>query len=767
MNFLRRGWSRLIQRRSASAKPSPDEAGSCAQERTSLSEQQLQRQMAPLPDSAAHHQAQFAVHESLQIEERIARLIEVAPGALFTLRRGPAGRLSMTWAAYKLLEIAGCWPEDVQEDISALTSLIRANDALAWHQAAAESAHTLRPWHSEFRLAHPIRGETWIEWRATPTREPDGGVIWHGFLHDISQRKGSEDDLRMAASVFETAREGILITDPTGLILRINPAFTHITGYELNDVKGRSPAVLSAGRNSKEFYTGMWATLQTQGTWSGEVVNQRKDGEIFTESLSICAVRDPLGNVVHYVGIFSDISQLLQHKQQLEFMAHHDTLTGLPNRILLTDRLSQAIAQSRRTGEVLAVLFLDLDGFKPVNDTHGHEAGDRALIEIGQRITRILRASDTVARIGGDEFVILLPGLANAPECEFSAERLLKAIAEPVDLGQQRVTLSASIGIALYPNHADDADSLLRRADEAMYSAKRTGRNQCVFFGGDARASSMLDAGMVHELRQALAQDQIEVYYQPIVDLVSGRVYKAEALVRWRHPLRGQVSPVEFIPIAEEAGLIHAIGNRVFHKSMQVVREWNRICPDGGLRNISVNRSPREFQGPDGADGWIAQLQAQQVSADMLSLEITEGLLLNDSPKVLAQLAQLRAVGMAMALDDFGTGFSSLSYLKKFDIDFIKIDRSFVLDIVDDPADRAIVESIIAMARRLGIKLIAEGVETQAQAALLAAAECDFVQGYLYARPMPEREFLTFVCATETTPVLVPALLAAAGKSCT
>src|ERR1035437_8321876 len=419
MNFLRRGWSRLVQPSSASAKSSTGQAGTSAPVWAPPLERQLERHIAPIPDSTERNQTQSAAHERLQIEERIARLIEVVPGALFTLRRDPGGRLSMTWAAYKLLEIAGCWPEDAQEDISALTSLIRAHDALAWHQAAADSAHTLQPWHSEFRLAHPIRGETWIEWCATPTRELDGGVMWHGFLHDISQRKGNEGDLRMAASVFETAREGILITDPTGLVLKINSAFTHITGYEFDDVKGRSPAVLSAGRNSKEFYAGMWATLQTSGAWSGEVVNRRKDGEIFTESLSICAVRDPIGNVVHYVGIFSDISVLQQHKRQMEFMAHHDTLTGLPNRILLTDRMSQAIAQSRRTGEVLAVLFLDLDGFKPVNDTHGHEAGDRALIEIGQRISRILRASDTVARIGGDEFVILLPGLANAPECEF------------------------------------------------------------------------------------------------------------------------------------------------------------------------------------------------------------------------------------------------------------------------------------------------------------------------------------------------------------
>lgn len=593
--------------------------------------------IALVRDITERRQAQTDIDERLLLEEQLSRLTEMAPGALFTLRRSQDGQLSMPWVADKLVEIAGCWPEDAREDISALTTAIHAGDANAWRQAGAESARTLLPWHSEFRLAHPIRGETWIEWRATPARGPDGSVLWHGFLYDISERK--------------------------------------------------------------------------------------------------------------------------QHEHQLTFMANYDTLTSLPNRILLTDRMLQAIAQSRRSGEILAVLFIDLDGFKPINDQYGHEAGDCTLIEIGQRMTRMLRASDTVARIGGDEFVVLLPGLASAEECEFSAQRLLKAIAEPVDVGEHRVMLSASIGIALHPADADDADNLLRCADEAMYIAKRSGRNQFVFFGNDARQVSQLDGGMVHDLRLALEQDQLDVHYQPIVDLATGRVYKAEALVRWKHPQRGQVSPVEFIPIAEEAGLIHAIGNRVFQKAVQTAREWNRACPGGALRSISVNRSPREFFAPDGADGWIARLNTQGVSADMLSLEITEGLLLTDRPKVLAQLKQLRAMGMTVALDDFGTGFSSLSYLKKFDIDYIKIDRSFVCDIVDDPADRAIVESIIAMARRLGIKLIAEGVETEAQAALLATADCDFAQGYLYARPMPEREFLDFACATETTPLPVPALL--------
>ncbi|MDO8699331.1 MAG: EAL domain-containing protein [Rhodoferax sp.] len=588
-------------------------------------------------DITERQQAQTVIYERLLLEERLSRLTEMAPGALFTLRRSQDGQLSMPWAADRFVEIAGCWPEDTREDISALITSIHAGDVNAWRQGVAESARTLLPWHSEFRLAHPIRGETWIEWRAIPARGPDGSVLWHGFLHDVSERK--------------------------------------------------------------------------------------------------------------------------QHELQLKFMANHDTLTNLPNRILLTDRMQQAVAQSRRSGEILAVLFIDLDGFKPINDQHGHEAGDLTLIEIGQRMTRMLRASDTVARIGGDEFVVLLPGFASAEECEFSAQRLLKAIAEPVDVGEHRVMLSASIGIALHPADADNADSLLRCADEAMYIAKRSGRNQCVFFGNDARQVSQLDGGMVHDLRQALEQDQIDVHYQPIVDLATGQVHKAEALVRWKHPQRGYVSPVEFIPIAEEAGLIHAIGNRVFQKAVQTAREWNRACPGGALRSISVNRSPREFYGHDGADDWIAHLKAEGVSADMLSLEITEGLLLNDRPKVLAQLKQLRAIGMTVALDDFGTGFSSLSYLKKFDIDYIKIDRSFVHDIVDDPADRAIVEAIIAMARRLGIKLIAEGVETQAQAALLAAAHCDFAQGYLYARPMPRQEFLDFVRAVEGAPLYVPALL--------
>jgi diguanylate cyclase (GGDEF)-like protein len=576
-------------------------------------------------------------HEHQLIQDRLLRLADVVPGALFILQRSPQGHLSMRWAADKLVDIAGCWPEDTHIDLSALTTSIHPEDAKTWQQNGLHSAQTLLPWHSEFRLIHPLRGQIWIEWRATPSREPQADVVWHGFLHDISARK--------------------------------------------------------------------------------------------------------------------------QHEQQLKFMANHDTLTGLPNRILLMDRMQQAIHQSQREGCILAVLFIDLDNFKPINDEYGHEAGDRTLIEIAKRMSGMLRSGDTVARIGGDEFVILLPGLGSTEESELSSQRLLDAITEPVRVNEQMATLSASIGIALYPSDTSSVDSLLRCADEAMYTAKHNGRNQFVFFGNNSRQSAPIDGSLVHDLRQALHQHQIEVYYQPIVSLSSGKIHKAEALVRWKHPRRGYISPAEFIPIAEEAGLIQSLGKQVFHQATQTSIEWNRLCPDGELRCISVNRSPREFQSRDGADHWVTHLQNTPAAfPGMLSLEITEGLLLNNRPKVLAQLEQLRSLGIQIALDDFGTGYSSLSYLKKFAIDYIKIDKSFVQDIVDDPADRAIVESIIAMAQRLGIRLIAEGVETQAQATLLANAHCDYVQGFLYARPMPQSQFLDFVRASETNPVQVPCL---------
>ena len=587
-----------------------------------------------------------------------------------------------------------------------------------------------------------------MELRAVPEFDRNGHpVSVLTVARDVSAQREMEQYLRMAAGVFETAREGILITDPDGSILDVNPAFTLISGYSREEVLGHRPSILSSGRHGSDFYAAMWTTLKADGMWTGEVSNRRKGGEIYTEQLDIASVCDEKGAIRHYVGIFSDISQLKLNEQHLQHLAYHDALTGLPNRRLLTDRIQQAITQAKREGGMLALLYLDLDGFKPVNDAYGHEMGDRVLVEIAHRISAAVRASDTVARIGGDEFVALLVDQSNAKECEFTARRVLDAIARPVNVDGQGFNLSASIGISLYPDDDGDPDILLRYADQAMYLAKGAGRNQFVFHGSNVQENSHIDRTLVHDLREAIELDQLTVHYQPIVDMVSGQVVKAEALARWTHPQRGVVPPSVFIPVAEDAGLIHAIGDRVFTCAARVAREWNQLEPAGadGPRRISINRSPRQFFNRDGVSDWISHLIDEDISGEYLAVEITEGLLLDDRPDVLSQLNQLRAMGIMISLDDFGTGYSSLSYLKKFAIDYLKIDRSFVRDVVDDPSDRAIVESIIAMASRLGIKLIAEGVETIEQAELLVTAGCALAQGYYFARPMPEAEFLEFV----------------------
>lgn len=570
--------------------------------------------------------------------------------------------------------------------------------------------------------------------------------------HNVTERRRAEAQMKMAANVFEASNEGIIITAPSGAIIKANPSASRITGYSPEEMLNRPTFLVDSSLHGESFLSAIWEALRSQDIWTGDIECRHRDGSAFTMRLSISSVRDERNQLVQYVGIFSDVSQLKRHEIELEYIAHHDTLTSLPNRVLLIDRLHDAMARVQRTDQLLAVLFIDLDGFKPINDQFGHHVGDQTLMEMGKRLMSCLRSSDTVARIGGDEFVVLLPGLSNTAECEALTHRLLAEIAEPLQVESHNFFLTASAGIAMFPTDAEDADTLLRYADEAMYLAKRTGRNQYVFCDDTSRPSAH-GSSTVHELRIALEQDQIEVHFQPIIHLGSGRITKAEALVRWRHPERGLVPPAEFIPVAEDTGLITAIGARVFGKALKTAVAWNRACSDGQARRISVNRSPREFQDPNGVESWMSQLAEHSTDiGKMLVVEITEGLLLDDRPRVMDQLARLRMAGMEIALDDFGTGFSSLAYLKKFAIDYLKIDRSFVLDIEHDASDRVIVESVIAMARHLGIELIAEGVENEAQAELLTAAGCEFAQGYLYARPMPEKEFLDFVAKAAEAP---------------
>jgi diguanylate cyclase (GGDEF)-like protein/PAS domain S-box-containing protein len=600
----------------------------------------------------------------------------------------------------------------------------------------------------ELTLPRPTGEMITLEFRATPEFGPDGktaGVL--SMARDITERRATEQQLRMAASVFDTAKEGIIITDPRGYIFDTNPAFSAITGYSRDDVLGQRPSLLAPNLFKRSFYRKIWTSLRREGAWSGEIVNRRHNGERYYLQLNVTAIHDENGKPSYYITIFSDITQLKRHEQQLQHIAYHDALTGLPNRLLLSDRLTQAISQARRNGKMLAVLYLDLDSFKPINDNFGHEIGDLALVEIAHRLSDSLRDSDTVARIGGDEFVVLLADLSDFYECGHTAHRLLDAIIEPIIVGEHRLYLSASIGISRYPDDGNaDADILLRYADQAMYLAKTAGRNQFLFYGGDPRSQSQNDTHIIHNLRLALDQAQIAVYYQPIINMATGQLVKAEALARWEHPEQGMIPPSDFIRAAENSGLIHSLSDLVFEQSIGVARAWNKQLPSAPSepRRISINLSPRQFFHRDGISSWVQYLMEQEISGEMVTAEITEGLLLEDRPEVIRQLNQLRDIGMTISLDDFGTGYSALSYLKKFDIDYLKIDRSFIRYITKDPNDRAIVEAIIVMAKRLGIKLVAEGVETSSQAALLAAVDCDMAQGYWYAKPMPEAEFLTF-----------------------
>jgi diguanylate cyclase (GGDEF)-like protein/PAS domain S-box-containing protein len=588
-----------------------------------------------------------------------------------------------------------------------------------------------------------------LEFHAAPEYSTDGrvtGVII--VARDISARRAMEQQLRTAASVFDAAKEGIFITDPSGYIYDTNPAFSTITGYTNDDVLDQCLSLLVPEEHDRNLYHNLWTTLQKEGAWSGEIVSQRKNGETYHVYLNIMAMYDEHGSPSYYIGIFSDITQLKLHEQQLQHLAYHDALTGLPNRLLLSDRLSQAIAQARRSDNKLAVLYLDLDGFKPINDNFGHEKGDLVLVEVARRLSDSLRESDTVARIGGDEFVALLTDISGLSECEVTSRRLLDSITQPIMLDGHRLNLSASVGISRYPDDGSaDADILLRYADQAMYLAKAAGRNQFLFYGDDSRNQTLNNTKIIHQLRLALDQNQISVHYQPIIDLATGEVVKAEALARWKHHEQGMIPPSEFIPVAETSGLMHWIGDLVFEQAVRVAKTWNNRTnsPPDEPKRISVNISPRQFFHRNGVSNWVRYLKDRNICGKFMTVEITEGLLLEDHTEVLDQLNLLRDIGITISLDDFGTGYSALSYLKKFDIDYLKIDRSFICNIVDDPNDRAIVEAIIVMAKRLGIKLVAEGVETRSQAAMLGAVDCDMGQGFWYAKAMPESEFLAFV----------------------
>lgn len=594
----------------------------------------------------------------------------------------------------------------------------------------------------ELRLRSKSGEWRWILTRGAIVAWDDTGkpLIMSGTHTDITGQKILEMTQREAATVFSSSFEGIMVVDPRGCITKINPAFTSITGYTEKEVYGNSTRILASGRHNASFYAEMWKAVTEDDFWRGEIWNKRKNGEIFPELLSISAVRDALGEIQHYVGIFTDISELKTHEAQLDRMAHYDPLTGAPNRRLLADRLSQAVNRANRTSKSLAVCFIDLDGFKEINDKFGHTVGDRLLIGVTENLKQVLRADDTLARLGGDEFAVLLSDISSAEESAMILDRVLAGISKAIQIDLKSISISASIGVSLYPDDNVDADTLLRHADHAMYLAKEAGKNRYHLFDPESDRKAQQRRQILERLEIALDQDEFVLYYQPKVDLISGEIVGAEALIRWQHPNRGILAPGEFLPHIYGSKLEKPLGEWVIKAAIQQAYHWQLR---GIAIRVSANISAHHLLAPEFCDYLQAALRVHPYfQASNFELEVLETAAIADMEQAVAILNRCRQLGIHFSLDDFGTGYSSLTYLRKLPVDTLKIDQSFVRDMLTDVEDLDIVEGVIRLAGAFDRQVIAEGVETMAHGAKLLELGCRLAQGYGIARPMPSDQFV-------------------------
>jgi diguanylate cyclase (GGDEF)-like protein/PAS domain S-box-containing protein len=577
--------------------------------------------------------------------------------------------------------------------------------------------------------------------------EPTGII---GYLSDITNRVAVEEKMHLNACIFEQADEGIVITDAEEHIISVNPAFTRITGFSADEVIGQTPRLFKSGQHDAAFYRGMWARIQANGSWQGEVIDRRKNGEDFPKWASIAAVKNSQGVVTHYFSIFTDITERKKAEERIRYLAYYDPLTDLPNRSLVMKLIDQALAEARRNRMHGALLFVDLNRFKAINDTLGHAVGDQLLKEVALRFRAVLRNEDVVARIGGDEFIVALFDISRREHAGVVAQKLVGALDDPILIDNRELRISASIGISVYPQDGFDTGTLLRYADVAMYRAKQAGGGH-LYYSLEMNQSSLERLQTEAGLRHAIERNELLLHYQPKVDTESGIITGIEVLVRWQHPERGLVPPNDFIPIAEETGLIVSLGTWVLETACAQAEAWH----NAGLAvpRLALNVSAREFSSH--LPGRIAAaLSRHRLPASQIELEITESMLMNSTDKVVELMKAFHSMGISLALDDFGTGFSSLSYLKRFPIDTLKIDRSFVTDIPDDPNDCAIAGAIVSMAKQLQHQVVAEGVETEDQLAFLRSIGCHEYQGYLFSRPLPAQEIEALL--RQTTPTNVP-----------
>ena len=598
--------------------------------------------------------------------------------------------------------------------------------------------------HGQFESVHRRKdGSLWQVEVSSTYRDAAGGQVFV-FLRDISKRKQAEEKLQLAANVFSHSREGIMITAADGRIINVNSAFTRITGYSRDEVIGQTPKILSSGRHTSEFYESMWHSLNLKGHWYGEIWNRRKNGEIYAEMQTISSVRDSNGDVIQYVALFSDITEIKAQQSKLEHIAHYDALTSLPNRVLLGDRLRHAIAQAQRRGQLLEVVYLDLDGFKAINDKHGHEAGDKLLIALSGSMKQALRECDTLARIGGDEFVAVLVDLPDVATSMPMLSRLLAAASQVVHVGDLALQVSASMGVTFCPQQDEvDADQLMRQADQAMYQAKLAGKNRLHFFDIEQDRSVRGHHESLEHIRIALAEREFVLYYQPKVNMRSGEVIGVEALIRWLHPQRGLLAPAIFLPVIEDHLRAIEMGEWAINQALTQMEEWLKVGLD---IEVSVNIGARQLQQKNFVERLRAILKAHpQVKPSRLQLEILETSALEDVTHVFQVIEACREMGVMFALDDFGTGYSSLTYLKHLPVALLKIDQSFVLGMLDDPDDLSILKGVVGLASAFRLEVIAEGVESLEHGALLLQLGCEQAQGFGIAAPMAAHELPNWV----------------------
>jgi len=594
----------------------------------------------------------------------------------------------------------------------------------------------------EYQIVHRVitaQGDRVVDERGKVDFDDSGKPIrMFGTTADISQLVESENKIKLYAEVFKQNPDAIIITDKQNCIIAANSAFETLTGYDVKEVIGQNPSMLSSDKTSKDVYEEMWHSLKEYGKWQGQVIDKRKDGSHFPKRLSINAIKDSRGDIINYVANFADITEQLEARQQIEYLAHYDTVTGLPNRYSLDERLAQALKHAHRSKSKLAVIFIDLDHFKHINDSMGHLAGDNVLKEISNRLkVATRRDADVIARLGGDEFVIILTELENSTVAALIATTIISSVSQPFIIDGLELHTSASLGISVFPDDADNKQDLMKNADLAMYHSKELGRNQFQFFNESLDKNIKEIIGLDTALRSAIKQRELEVYYQPKVSSDTEEIVGFEALLRWIHPTKGFIPPDKFIPIAESTGQINEIGAWVLEQVCLQLSEWS-------IHNhnihIAINVSVQQLQSATFINEVTEIFQRHDISLGQIQVEITESVAMENPENTIRQLHSLHDLGIKIAIDDFGTGYSSLAYLKRLPLHFLKLDREFVRDIETDPNDRSICDATISLSHSLGMKVIAEGVETEMQKQYLSGKGCDYFQGYYFGKPMPATE---------------------------